>query len=64
MKGTESMLNFIRHCIYDGVAEWQAIKTAGNLQPNTVKYLKDGLLRLPFKMKKLFNESNSEQEAV
>lgn len=51
MKSAESLENFVRHCVYDGVAEWKAIKLIGEIQPNTVKYLKDGLLRLPFKIK-------------
>lgn len=47
----ESLTNFIRHCIYDGVAEWKAIKLRGSIQPQTVKFLKDGLLRIPFEIK-------------
>lgn len=51
MHSADSMTNFIRHCIYDGVAEWKAIKLRGTIQPNTVKFLKDGLLRIPFEIK-------------
>lgn len=52
MSNAESLTNFVRHCIYDGVAEWKAIKLRGNIQPHTVKFLKDGLLRIPFEIGK------------
>jgi len=51
MTSADSLTNFIRHCIYDGVAEWKAIKLRGNIQPHTIKFLKDGLLRIPFEIK-------------
>lgn len=46
----ESTLDFVRQCIYDGVAEWKAIKLLGSIKPNTVKFIKDGLLRVPFEI--------------
>lgn len=51
MTSADSVTNFIRHCIYDGVSEWKAIKLRGSIQPHTVKFLKDGLLRIPFEIK-------------
>lgn len=43
-----SVLNYLRHCIYDGVAEWQAKKYVDKkVDPDTIKILKDRLLRLP-----------------
>ena len=48
----DMILNFVRHCVYDGVSEWKAIKLIGDIKPNTVKFIKDGLLRLPFEIKK------------
>lgn len=51
MKTAEALTNFIRHSIYDGVSEWKAIKLRGTLQPFTIKFLKDGLLRIPFEIK-------------
>ncbi len=51
MISPDSFTNFIRHCIYDGVAEWKAIKLRGSIQPHTIKFLKDGLLRIPFEIK-------------
>ncbi len=52
---SETLINFIRHCVYDGVAEWKAIKLLGSIQPYTIKHLKDSLLRVPFEMKKSRN---------
>jgi len=51
MKSEDSLLNFFRHCVYDGVAEWKAVKLRGSIQPYTIKFLKDGLLRIPFDIK-------------
>ena len=51
MTTSETLTNYVRHCVYDGVAEWQALKMLGDIQPYTVKTLNDGLLRLPFQMK-------------
>lgn len=46
----ESILNFLRHCTYDGVAEWKAYHIVGNIDPDTIKLIKDNLLRLPFEI--------------
>lgn len=43
----ESILNFIRHCAYDGVSEWKAYSATGKIEPGTVKLIKDNLLRIP-----------------
>ena len=44
--GSEGMLNYLRHCMYDGVAEWQARRHSALLDPDTIKLLKDRLLRV------------------
>lgn len=46
----ESVLNFIRHCTYDAVAEFKAYALTGKLEPDTVKLIKDNLLRVPMKL--------------
>jgi hypothetical protein len=51
MVSADSLTNFIRHCIYDGISEWKAIRVRGSIQPNTVKFFKDDLLRVPFEIK-------------
>lgn len=53
MKNKETVTNFIRHCVYDGVSEWKAIKLTGEIKPDTVKFLKDGLLRLQYQIENL-----------
>jgi hypothetical protein len=50
LKGSDGVLNYLRHCVYDGIAEWQAMHKASSLTPNTVKLLKDKLLRVPFEI--------------
>lgn len=47
IKGSEGVLNFLRHCIYDGMAEWQARKKQSTIDPDTIKVFKDGYLRIP-----------------
>lgn len=46
----QSILNYIRHCTYDGVAEWECLSRTSKLLPDTIKQIKDGLLRTPFKI--------------
>ena len=46
----ESILNFIRHCTYDGVAEWKSNFIVGKIDPDTVKLIKDNLLRSTFEV--------------
>jgi hypothetical protein len=50
LKGPEGVLNHLRQCVYDGIAEWQANAMACRLDPNTIKLLKDRLLRVPFEI--------------
>ena len=52
IKGSEGVLNFLRHCIYDGIAEWQARKKLSTINPDTIKVFKDGYLRIPMEMEK------------
>lgn len=48
LKTTESIFNYIKHCVYDGVAEWKAYFKAATIDPDTIKLIKDSLLRIPF----------------
>jgi len=43
-------LDHLRHCVYDGIAEWLAKHKSATIDPDTIKYLKDRLLRLSFEM--------------
>jgi len=56
LKGTEGVLNFLRHCAYDGIAEWQAQHKVSRIDPDTIKLLKDKLLRLSLEIEKHENE--------
>lgn len=44
----DGFLSYIRHCVYDGLAEWRASRKTGRISHDTIKYIKDLLLRLPF----------------
>lgn len=50
LTNNESITNFIRHCTYDGVSEWKAYVATGKIEPNTVKLIKDNLLRIPLNL--------------
>ena len=52
LDGSIGVLNYLRHCVYDGVAEWKAFFMQGNIDPDTVKHIKDRLLRTPFNIEK------------
>ena len=60
LKGSDGVLNYLRHCTYDGIAEWQARHKAGRVDPETIKLLKDKLLRIPFEVEM---SANHDQEA-
>jgi hypothetical protein len=51
LTNAESILNFLRHCTYDGVSEWKAYFKAGRIDPDTIKLIKDNLLRIPFEIR-------------
>ncbi|MDP8240505.1 MAG: ATP-binding protein [Candidatus Hatepunaea meridiana] len=55
LNNQESITNFLRHCTYDGVAEWKACFIVRRLDPDTIKLIKDNLLRLPFEIEKHSN---------
>ena len=46
--GADNLLNYFRQCTYDAIAEWQARNQVGRLEPQTIRLLKDKLLRLGF----------------
>jgi hypothetical protein len=47
---SQDVLNYLRHCTYDGLAEWKAQKQASTIDPDTIRILKDGFLRIPMKI--------------
>lgn len=50
LRGAESVLEYLRQCTYDALAEWQAGNKVSRFDPDTIKWLKDGFLRLPMEM--------------
>lgn len=52
LKASEGVANYLRHCIYDAIAEWKAMKMTSRLNPDTIKIIKDGLLRVPLLMER------------
>ncbi len=50
LSGSGGVLNYLRHCTFDGISEWQARYRASSLDPDTIKILKDKLLRLPLEI--------------
>lgn len=47
LRGAEAVLEYLRQCTYDALAEWQAGSKLARFDADTIKWLKDGLLRLP-----------------
>ena len=50
LRGSDGVLNYLRHCTFDAIAEWQARRKASHLDPDTIKLLKDKLLRVPLEI--------------
>lgn len=53
LKGADGVLNYLRHCTYDGIAEARARDKQSKkvrVNPDTVKLIKDKLLRIPFEI--------------
>ncbi len=46
LSGAEGVLNFLRDCVFDALAEWKCTKKRGEIQPDTVKIIKDSYMRL------------------
>jgi len=59
LKGSEGVLNYLRHCIYDGIAEWQSWSKASRMDTDTIRLLKDRLLRVPLEMEKHSSEKTA-----
>ena len=48
LDGAAGILNYLRQCVYDAVSEWKAFFVKSTLQPDTIKHIKDDLMRVPF----------------
>ena len=49
LEGENSVLNYLKHCVYDALAEFQASKVS-RLDSDTVKIIKDDYLRVAFEV--------------
>ena len=49
LEGENAVVNYLRHCVYDGVAEHRAARKE-RLESDTVKRLKDNYLRVSFEL--------------
>jgi hypothetical protein len=64
LNGASGVLNYLRHCTYDGIAESQAQDKRSDsvkINPDTVKLLKDRLLRIPFEIEQQDAEFGTEE---
>jgi hypothetical protein len=50
VRGPEGALNYFRHCTYDAIAEWKARRKTSVLTPDTIRLIKDRLLRVSFEI--------------
>jgi len=57
LMGSEGVLNFLRHCIYDALAEHMARHKKGVIEPDTIKMFKDKFLRIPFEVEAVQHEA-------
>ena len=49
LEGENSVINYLRHCVYDGVAEHRATRL-NRIESDSIKRLKDNYLRVPFEL--------------
>ncbi len=47
LRGSEGLLNYLRQCVYDGLSEWKCRRADVGIEPDTIRVIKDSLLRLP-----------------
>ena len=62
LKNVDGFLDYVRHCVYDGLSEWRASKNSSTINYDTVKYIKDRLLRIPYTIvnNKFSNENDTD----
>lgn len=60
LEGENAIVNYLRHCVYDGIAEYRAA-TLSRLEPDSIKKLKDQYLRIAFELLQV-DETDEEYE--
>lgn len=46
ISGADNLLNYFRHCTYDAISEWKALRLQEKLNTDTVRLIKDSFLRI------------------
>ena len=64
LEGVAGVLNYLRHCVYDAIAEWQARRQDAQVDSQTVKILKDRLLRVAWDIEMREPESAATTESA
>ena len=64
IRGSDGVLNYLRHCVYDGIAEWRAMRQTSPVIADTVKYLKDRLLRVPLDIEMVAGDDEGAADQV
>jgi hypothetical protein len=59
--GAEAVLENLPQCTYDSLEEWQASHRISRFDPDTIKWLKDGFLRLPMEIERHETEKEATQ---
>ena len=49
LEGENAVVNYLRHCVYDGVSEHRAARIR-RLETDSIKRLKDNYLRVSFEI--------------
>ena len=62
LEGENSVVNYLRHCVYDGVAEHRA-RLRARLESDSIKRLKDNYLRVAFELLQQEGEVEGDGEA-
>ncbi|MBC6405230.1 MAG: ATP-binding protein [Rhodospirillales bacterium] len=63
LQGSEGVFNYLRHCVYDAIAEWKASLRTSPIRPETVRTYKDKLLQLPAEIEDIYSkDANQELE--
>jgi hypothetical protein len=60
LEGENAVANYLRHCVYDAVAEYRASRRH-RLEPDTIKLLKDQYLRVSFEILQRDGEADDEE---
>jgi len=48
IRDAQDLVIYLLNCMYDAIAEWKCMQQTGDIRPDTVKIIKDGLMRETF----------------